>query len=379
MESLPSDRGKARKRFLILLLVVISAVFTAMIEQFVMTILLAAIFSGMVHPLYRRLLRLFRDRTALSSTTTLVIVFLGVVMPVTLFLGIVVSEAVEVSQAVRPEVEKLLQEPTAIDRLLDQVPFMDTLKPYKNQIVTGLGEATNLIGRFLIDNLAAATTGTAMFLFHLFLMLYAMFFFLIYGRTTLDQIRYYMPLPKEDKDLMLDKFVSVSRATVKGTLVIGLVQGGLAGLAFAVVGIKGAVFWGTVMVVLSIIPAIGTGLVWIPAVLYLFATGQIGAAIGLTVWCGAVVGTADNFLRPRLIGNDTKMPDLLVLLGTLGGLSLFGVVGVIIGPVVAALFITIWEIYGAAFEDVLSEPKEAVPAPVGALVASGGAQEEGHD
>ena len=116
MESLPSDRGKARKRFLILLLVVISAVFTAMIEQFVMTILLAAIFSGMVYPLYWRLLRLFRDRTALSSTTTLVIVFLGVVMPVTLFLGIVVSEAVEVSQAVRPEVEKLLQEPTALDQ-----------------------------------------------------------------------------------------------------------------------------------------------------------------------------------------------------------------------------------------------------------------------
>jgi len=379
MEPIPSDRGKARKRFLILLLVVISAVFAAMIQQFVMTILLAAIFSGMAHPLYRRLLHLFRDRKALSSTTTLVVVFFVVVMPLTLFLGIVVSEAVEVSQAVRPGVEKLLQEPTALDQWLDQVPFMDTLKPYQDQLVTGLGEATQRIGRFLIDNLAAATASTAMFLFHLFLMLYAMFFFLIYGRTTLDQMLYYMPLPMADKDLMLDKFVSVARATVKGTLVIGLVQGGLAGLAFAVVGIKGAVFWGTVMVVLSIIPAIGTGLVWIPAVLYLFATGQIGAAIGLTVWCGAVVGTADNFLRPRLIGNDTKMPDLLVLLGTLGGLSLFGVVGVIIGPVVAALFITIWEIYGAAFEDVLSEPKEAVPAPVGALVASGGAQEEGHD
>ena len=144
------------------------------------------------------------------------------------------------------------------------------------------------------------------------------------------------------------------------------------------VGIKGAVFWGTVMVVLSIIPAIGTGLVWVPAAVYLFATGQVGAGIGLTVWCVGVVGTADNFLRPRLIGKDTKMPDLLVLLGTLGGLSLFGAVGVIIGPVVAALFITIWEIYGAAFKDVLTEPKEAVPAPAGVLASSGGAQEEGH-
>lgn len=227
MEPLSSDRDKARKRFLILLVVAISAVFVAMIQQFLMAILLAAIFSGMVHPLYRRLLHLFRDRTALSSTTTLVVVFLGVVMPVTLFLGIVVSEAVEVSQAVRPEVEKLLQEPTALNQWLDQVPFMDTLKPYQDQIVTGLGEATKRIGRFMIDNLATATAGTAMFLFYLFLMLYAMFFFLIYGRTTLDQMLYYMPLPKADKDLMLDKFVSVSRATVKGTLVIGIVQGGL--------------------------------------------------------------------------------------------------------------------------------------------------------
>ena len=336
MELLPdTDRGTAQKRFLILLLVIISLVFIVMIRQFVITLLLAAIVSGMAFPLYRWLLGVFRDRKALSSFATIATVFLVVVVPLTFFLGIVVSQAVSISQAVQPEVQRLLDEPTTLDDLIDQVPYVE-----KDWVITKLGEVTQRVGQFLIQRLAAATAGTALFLFNLFIMLYAMFFFLIYGRPVLDRMLYYLPLSNEDKDLMLEKFISVSRATVKGTLVIGIVQGGLAGLAFAVVGIKGAVFWGTVMVVLSIIPAVGAALVWIPAVVYLLATGQVGAGIGLAVWCGGVVGTADNFLRPRLIGQDTKMPDLLVLLGTLGGLSLFGAVGVIIGPIVAALFLT---------------------------------------
>ncbi len=364
------DRGTARKRFLILLLILISFVFAAMIQQFVMTVLLAAIFSGLAHPLYRRLLRWFKDRAGLASGTTLAVVFLVVVIPLSIFLGIVAAEALTVSQAVRPEVEELLREPSALDQWVDQIPMLESIKPYQDQIIRKLGDVTQRLGRFLIDSVATATAGTALFLFHLFVMLYAMYFFLIYGRTILDQILYYMPLSGADKELMLGKFVSVSRAAVKGTLVIGVVQGGLAGIAFAVVGIKGAFFWGTVMMVLSIIPAVGTALVWIPAVIYLLATGQVGVGIGLAIWCGGVVGTADNFLRPRLIGKDTKMPDLLVLLSTLGGLSLFGAVGIIIGPIVAALFITVWEMYGTSFKDVLTDPSAdhavapvAVPVP----------------
>ncbi len=369
-----TDRGTARKRFLILLLVVISLVFVVMIRQFVMTLLLAAIVSGMAFPLYRWLLRVFRDRKALASATTLVMVFLVVVVPLTFFLGIVVSQAVSISQAVQPEVERLLAEPTTLDDLIDQIPYVE-----KDWVITKLGEVTQRVGQFLIQKLAAATAGTALFLFNLFIMLYAMFFFLIYGRPVLDRMLYYLPLSNDDKDLMLEKFISVSRATVKGTLVIGIVQGGLAGLAFAVVGIKGAVFWGTVMVVLSIIPAVGAALVWIPAVGYLLATGQVGAGIGLAVWCGGVVGTADNFLRPRLIGQDTKMPDLLVLLGTLGGLSLFGAVGVIIGPIVAALFLAIWDLYGTAYKDVLTEPQADEPAPAAVPDPPVEAPEEEHD
>ena len=142
---------------------------------------------------------------------------------------------------------------------------------------------------------------------------------------------------------------------------VGLVQGGLAGLAFAVVGIQGSAFWGTLMLVLSIIPGIGTALVWGPAVIYLFAVGKTASAVGLGVWCVLVVGTVDNFLRPKLVGADTKMPDLLILLSTFGGLSMFGAVGLVLGPIIAALFMTIWDIYGTTFADVLTHPEDEVP------------------
>jgi predicted PurR-regulated permease PerM len=124
-------------------------------------------------------------------------------------------------------------------------------------------------------------------------------------------------------------------------------------LAFAVVGIHSAVFWGTIMAVLSFIPGIGSALVWGPAVIILAATGHMAKAIGLGVFCAAVVGSIDNLLRPILVGRDTQMHALMILFGTLGGIIMFGVVGVIIGPIIAALFVTVWDIYGAAFKDVL--------------------------
>ena len=152
---------------------------------------------------------------------------------------------------------------------------------------------------------------------------------------------------------MLTQFASITRATVKGTLVIGVIQGALAGVAFWAAGIEGAALWGTIMTILSIIPGIGAALVWVPAVIILFITGQSLTAILLAVWCAAVVGTVDNFLRPVLVGRDAKMPDLLILIGTLGGLFLFGLIGFIVGPIVCGLFLTVWDIYGTTFKAVL--------------------------
>ncbi len=179
-----------------------------------------------------------------------------------------------------------------------------------------------------------------------------MFYFLKDGRKILDWMFAFTPLSSDDQQLLVATFTSVSRATLKSTLVIGIVQGGLAGAAFAVAGNCGAVFWAAVMALLSILPGIGTALVWVPAVFYLVMIGRYEAATGLAVWCALVVGTADNVLRPLLIGKDTEMPDLMVLLTTLGGLLLFGVAGLVIGPIVGALVITVWELWGSATEGV---------------------------
>ena len=357
------DREKFHRVFILILVAVISVVFLQMIRGFIVTVLMAAIFSGLAHPLYRRVLHLVRGRRATAAVLTLLVVLLVVVTPLVVFMGIVATEALDISQSVTPWVRQHIREPSKLGQLLERLPYADQIQTqvqaYSAQIIEKMGELAGRVSSFLVNSLSAATRGTVGFLFHLFVMLYAMFFFLAGGRQVLDSALRYVPLPEADKELMVDKFVSVARATLKGTFVVGVVQGGLAGLALAVVGIQGATFWGTLMVVLSIIPALGTALVWVPAAAYLFAVGKTTSAIGLALWCALIVGTVDNFLRPKLVGRDTKMPDLLILLSTFGGLAMFGIVGFVLGPIIAALFIAVWQIYGAAFGELLGKEPRA--------------------
>jgi predicted PurR-regulated permease PerM len=195
--------------------------------------------------------------------------------------------------------------------------------------------------------------GTATFFFELFIMIYAMYFFLIYGSNLIEQAMGYVPLLRSEQKDLIEVGRSVSRATIKGTMIIGVVQGALGGLGFAVVGIDAPAFWGAVMAIVSILPVAGTALIWVPGVIYLLSSGQTIAGLGLFIWGAAVVGTIDNVLRPILIGRDTKMPDLVILLSTLGGLSLFGPAGLIVGPMLAALLITVLTIYRRVFGDSL--------------------------
>jgi predicted PurR-regulated permease PerM len=353
-----------RATFLLLLVVAISLLFFAMVRSFLMAVFLAAIFSGLLYGLYRRFVRWFKGRESLASIATILVFVFALLVPLSGFLGIVTTQALEVSQAVGPWIQQQATRPDDLDRLIQRLPFADAIAPYQGQITEKVGELAANLGEFVFSKLAAATKGTVMFFFMLFVMLYAMFFFLKDGPSVLNRILYYMPLSPQSEDRLVERFVSVTRATIKGTLVIGVVQGALAGAAFAVAGIKGAAFWATVMAVLSILPGIGIALVWVPAAIYLVVIGKTAAAIGLALWCGLVAGTVDNLLRPRLVGRDTEMPDLLILLSTLGGLALFGAVGIVVGPIVAALFVTVWQIYGEAFEDILPEPT-AVPVPAG--------------
>ena len=341
-------------RFVVLLLVLfISAIFLSMIRQFLMAIFLAGIFSALTHPLYSRFEQWFKGRRVLASLTTLLILVLLVLLPLAGLMGIVTAQAIKVGESVTPWIQERLSEPDALSRFLWNIPFFSKIEPYRELILQKAGEMVGSISGFLISSISTVTLGTVNILFMTFILLYTMFFFLMDGDKLLAKILYYLPLKDQDERRMLEKFTAVTRSILKGTAMIGILQGSLAGLAFAVMGIGNAVFWGTIMTVLSIIPSIGSALVWGPAAIIMAVGGHYAKAVGLVVFCGLVVGSLDNFLRPRLVGRDTQMHDLLILFATMGGLFMFGILGFIIGPIVAALFVTIWEIYGTVFHEYL--------------------------
>jgi predicted PurR-regulated permease PerM len=339
---------------LLLLSLGITALLLWVIRPFVVAVVMAAVLGAVAHPLYRNVLRRLGGRESLASGITVALSLILVVLPIVLFLGIVVAEAFELSQSAAEWMAVHSQEPETLQRQLEQDPRLKRLLPYQDEIIEKVSELASNAGSFVAGKLADSARGTAEFFLMLFITLYAMFFFLTDGRAILDSVLRFTPLSDDDKDRVLGAFTSVGRATLKGTLTIGIVQGGLAGLSFWVAGIEGAVFWGAVMALLSIIPGIGAGLVWVPVVIFLALDGQTGAAVGVGLWCAIIVGTVDNILRPVLIGKDTEMPDLLVMLTTLGGLVLFGASGIVIGPLIGALSLTVWKLWGSAIDNARS-------------------------
>jgi predicted PurR-regulated permease PerM len=361
-----------RTAFVLFLVVAVTALFIAVTWPFLKPLLLGAMLAGLCRPLYRWLTRTCGNRPSLGAALTLLILLILVLGPVSAFVGIVVAQALAVSEQAIPWVQEHFGAAStfnAHDWLAQRFPAIGPYIPDQAQLMTHVGNAAKAAGGFLVGGVSSFTAGTAAFLLDLFVMLYAMFYFFRDGRRLVEKIFYYTPLAHEDEVRLLDRLTAVTRATIKGTLVIGIIQGALAGLGFWVAGIGGAAFWGTVMAVLSIIPGIGSALVWVPGVIYLFLVGKTMAALLLLAWCALVVGTIDNVLRPALVGGDAKIPDLLILVGTLGGLFLFGPIGFIVGPIVCGLFLTVWEIYGTTFKDVLppvknlhtGEVKEAPP------------------
>lgn len=348
-------REMINKSVLLALVLLISALFLDMIRQFLMPMFMAGIFSAIVSPAHRWLTAKIGGRENLASVLVIVGIVVLVLVPLSILIGVVVGQAISVSQSVTPWVQSFINEPTAITAYMEKFPYYKEILPYRALIIEKAGLVVGNISTFLINSLSEVTMLTVNAVFSSVIMLYVMFYFLTMGEVLLVKILYFLPLHDRDERRLLMRFTSVTKATLKGTLIIGAVQGFICGLAFAFAGIQGPVFWGTVMAVLSIIPAFGTAIVWVPALIILALKGQfVGVAI-LAVLCGAVAGNLDNVLRPRLVGKDTEMHDLFVLFGTLGGISMFGILGIILGPIVAALFITIWEIYGKAFEAYLPD------------------------
>ena len=349
------DKNLVSKSTLLGLVVVISGLFLTMIHQFLMAIFMAGLLSAMVSPAHHWLTVKMKGRENLASIITVLGIVLLILAPLAFLITLVVAQAISVGQSITPWIQTFIKEPSVLSDYLSRIPYYEEILPYRDTIFQKAGELVGTVSTFLIDSLSSFTKLTIDAVFSSIIMLYVMFYFLTMGDVLLKKILYFLPLDDSSEQRLLMKFTSVARATLKGTLIIGIVQGAICGFAFALAGIQGPVFWGTVMAVMSIIPAVGIAIIWVPALIILVLIGDFKGVAILAVLCGLVAGNLDNLLRPRLVGKDTQMHDLFVLFGTLGGISMFGLVGIMIGPIVSALFITVWEIYGDTFQRYLPE------------------------
>jgi predicted PurR-regulated permease PerM len=338
---------------LIAVLVLISIFFFRVVQPFIQAIFIAALFAALFHPLYRRLKHLLGERESLASLATLLIVLFFVVTPLSVIFSIVVSQAAELADRVVPMVQEVVSTPGAASGLLSSLPFYETLQPYRSMLLDVVGNFSSGLSGWAVQLAQTLTRGTIGTLVSLLIVLYTMYFLLIDGDKFLYYLLYYIPLNDDDETELLARFLSVTRATLKGTAVIGILQGGLAGSALALAGIPSALFLSVTMMFLSVVPGVGSAIVWLPATLFLFFSGDMAAAFLVGGFCAIVVGGIDNLLRPKLVGNDTQLHELMIFFSTLGGLLMFGFMGFIIGPIIAALFVTVWELYGHEFSSWL--------------------------
>ncbi|HEY9189828.1 MAG TPA: AI-2E family transporter [Sulfurovum sp.] len=343
-----------RQGFVLLLLFMALAGFIGMVREFLIALILAAIFSGLLYPFYRRILDLFKNRSALAAGTTLLITALAVGLPLAAFTGMVTSEAIEITKKARPIVKEALDNNLSFgERLPHWFPLKEKLEPFNETIVKKASEATSAMGSWVVSSLSSATKGTVGFLISLFILFYAMFYFLMHGPQSLRSFASLLPLSEEDREEVMNRGLMVTRASLKGILVVGLFEGVLVGSALWFTGIEGSVFWGSVVFLLAAIPGLGASLVWLPAAVYLLIIGNTGYGIGLLIWGAVIVSMVDYLIRPWVVGSDAKLPDLVILISIFGGIISFGPVGIIIGPVIAALLDTILTIYKKTFHHLL--------------------------
>ncbi|WP_306015651.1 AI-2E family transporter [Oceanicaulis sp. MMSF_3324] len=355
--ALMSDRQALQRVFIVLLALGISIIFIWMIRGFLSPLFMAAVFAMFLNPVHRFLKPITFGSSSAAAGVVLVLAVVGVLIPLTAILAIVADQAVQVTGAVAPWLQDQIRgmREGGMDAFPQWLPFRDSLAPYQQEITNQAGQFASNIGGWVVDGLRKATSGTFGAFLDLVVLLFALFFFLTRGPQLASHGLKLMPMPSDDRELLVERAISTIRATVKGTFVIAIIQGAMTGVALAIAGVPGALFLATLTAVLSVIPGIGPPLVWGPAGLWLIASGNYWAGGLLIAWGAIVVGLTDNLLRPSLVGKDAKLPDLMILISTLGGLTLFGAIGLIVGPMIAALFSSIWYLYAQSYAPLLSE------------------------
>lgn len=353
------------------LLVATSVAFGLIVWPYFGAILWGVVAAIVFAPLYRSLLRMTGNRAGLSAAITLAVVFLLVIVPLMLVTSSLVIEATNLyNNGIQSGLQDLDRHLRSIADLLPDWA-KGLLERFDMPNFEAVRERLAQLASQFLQSLAsyAVTVGqsTLSFVVGLGVMLYLTFFLLRDGSGLTRRIKDAIPLHPSQRDALIEKFAVVVRATVKGSVLVAALQGALGGLIFWLLGVGAPVLWGVVMAFFALLPAVGASIIWLPAALYLLVSGSVGKALVLIAFGMLVIGLVDNLLRPILVGKSTKMPDYLVLISTLGGISIAGLNGFVIGPMIAAMFIVVWDIFtkdrvAASASTISSVPPPEPPA-----------------
>ncbi len=371
-----TEEKKLSRWFFIAALVLTTILFFRMMQAFLVPIALAAVFATIFDPLYQGFLRTFRGRRSLAAFFSCFVLFLGLVLPLYGVGHLVTVEAINFYRSIQGDVTRLVQGGNVdLIRRIKSIPWLSNLPFEQINLQEDLQKAAAGIAAFMAGLINRTSRSTLEFVVLLFITLFTMFYFFRDGRTMVRRLRFLIPLDREYKNAILARFTAVARATVKGTLLIALVQGSLSGLTLWIFGVGSPFLWGVVATLLSIIPLVGAWLVLYPAAAVQALQGNYWQAIGILLATVIVIVNVDNLLRPRLVGQETGMHDLMVFFSTLGGIGLFGATGFILGPMLAALFLSLLDIYSQEFKDDLDTtatlPLVAQPPPLAPPPQSG--------
>jgi predicted PurR-regulated permease PerM len=334
-----------------LLLLAVTVAFAWILWPFYGAILWAIVVAVIFAPVHRRLLQTMQGRPGLAAAVTVLIIIAIVLLPLAIVTTSLVQEAADLFAKIKSGEYNL---GSYLQRVVDALPAWTTglferlnitdFSAVREKLASGLMTG----GQVLAPQALNIGINTFEFVMGLGIMLYLLFFLLRDGRTLAERIREAIPLHGDRKAALFARFADVVRATVKGSILVAIVQGTLGGIAFWFLGIHAPLLWAAMMAFLSLIPAVGSALVWVPVAIYFLATGAIWQGIGLILYGVLVIGLVDNLLRPFLVGKDTKLPDYIVLISTLGGIQIFGLNGFVIGPLIAAMFMVSWEIFAGS-------------------------------
>ena len=348
------------------LLITVSVTFVWILLPFSGAVFWGTVIAIVFMPVYNALLRRWKQRRTLAALATLALIVLMVVLPLTLLTVTLLREGAALYQRIQSgetDFARYFEQvvaalPVWAHDLLEHFGLTD-FKELQTRITEAIGRGSQLIA----TKVYSVGQNALDFVIGFFVMLYLAFFLLRDGVMLSKRIRAAVPLAPEYRRHLAAKFITVIRATVKGNVLVAATQGALGGMAFWFLGIKGALLWAVLMGFLSLLPAIGAGLIWLPVAIYFLVTGALWQGLGLIAYGVLVIGLVDNVLRPILVGKDTQMPDYLVLISTIGGMAVFGINGFVIGPVIAAMFMAVWDLFATAREEAAMEAADGTPPP----------------